>query len=122
MNKYSKHFCLALLMAVGVPFLLPHMHDRYFYPADALSLALAFAMPALFPVAPLVEFASFLGYYAYLSFYFSPQGGHYLLPMSKGSYALLAALALTGLAFALSVTGQRRNGKKKSSGSAARRG
>ena len=114
--------CLALLMAVGVPFLLPHMHDRYFYPADALSLALAFAMPALFPVAPLVEFASFLGYYAYLSFYFSPQGGHYLLPMSKGSYALLAALALTGLAFALSVTGRRKGGKKKSSGSAAGRG
>lgn len=91
--------CLALLMAVGIPFLLPHMHDRYFYAADLLSLALAFGMPALFLTAPLVEFASFLGYYAYLSFYFSEKGGHFLLYMYYGAYALIAALILTAIGF-----------------------
>ena len=30
----------ALLMAVGIPFFLPHMHDRYFYGADMMTLAL----------------------------------------------------------------------------------
>ena len=94
--------CLALLMAIGVPFLLPHMHDRYFYPADALSLALAFGMPSLFLTAPLVDFASFLGYYAYLSFYFSEKGGHFLLYMYYGAYALIAALILTAIGFAWS--------------------
>ena len=91
--------CLALLMAIGIPFLLPHMHDRYFYPADALSLALAFGMPGLLLTAPLVDFASFLGYYAYLSFYFSEKGGHFLLFMYYGSYALIAALILTAIGF-----------------------
>lgn len=90
--------CLALLMAIGLPFLLPHMHDRYFFPADVLSLVLAFAMWPFSLTAPLTAFASFLGYYAYLSFYFSERGGHFLLPMRYGAFALLAALALTALA------------------------
>ena len=32
---------LSLLFAIGIPFLLPYMHDRYFYAADVLSLILA---------------------------------------------------------------------------------
>lgn len=98
--------CLGLLMAIGIPFLLPHMHDRYFYPADLLSLVLAFSVPALVLTAPLVCFASFLGYYAYLSFYFSERGGHYLLYPYYGSYALLLAMVLTAICFALSVSGK----------------
>ncbi len=103
--------CLALLMAIGVPFLLPHMHDRYFYPADALSLVLAFGMPSLFLTAPLVEFGSFLGYYAYLSFYFSEKGGHFLLYMYYGAYALIAALVLTAIGFAWSTASPAVGGK-----------
>ena len=94
--------CLALLMAIGIPFLLPHMHDRYFFPADLLSLVLAFSMWPFCLTAPLTAFASFLGYYAYLSFFLSIRGGHFLLPMKYGAYALIAALALTGLALAVS--------------------
>ena len=33
----------AALLAVAIPFFLPHMHDRYFFAADALALALAAA-------------------------------------------------------------------------------
>ena len=94
---------LALLFAIGIPFLLPHMHDRYFFAADVLSLVLAFAIPSLFLTAPLVCFASFLGYYAYLSFYFSERGGHYLLYVDRGSWALLAAVAFTILGYLLSL-------------------
>ena len=108
--------CLALLMTIGIPFLLPHMHDRYFFPADLLSLAVAFGMPPLLLTAPLVEFASFLGYYAYLSFYFSDKGGHFLLYMYYGSYALLAALLLTAIGFAWSTASSAAVRRKSSSG------
>ena len=38
----------AAVMAIGVPFLLPYMHDRYFFLADVLTLAWACALPRLF--------------------------------------------------------------------------
>ena len=104
---------LALLMANGIPFLLPHMHDRYFYTADVLAVVLAFALPPLFLTAPLVGFASFLGYYAYLSFYFSERGGHYLIGMWYGSYALLAALLLSFLGFLSSLSRRGSGGKRR---------
>ena len=94
---------LSLLFAIGIPFLLPYMHDRYFYAADVLSLILAFAIPSVFLTAPLVEFASFLGYFAYLSRYLSPKGAHYLLYMYYGSYALLAALVLAVFGYLISL-------------------
>lgn len=80
-------FAAAVLLAVGIPFLLPHMHDRYFYAADILTLALAFAFPVYFPTALLTEFASLLGYHAYLKM-------RYLLPMRYGAAALLIVLAV----------------------------
>lgn len=48
----------AALLAVAIPFFLPHMHDRYFFAADALTLALAAAWPQLVLPAVLCEFAS----------------------------------------------------------------
>lgn len=57
----------ALLMSVAVPFLLPHMHDRYFFIADVLSLAFAVVVPRLPHVPICVSFASLTGYYAYLT-------------------------------------------------------
>ncbi len=77
----------ALLFAIGIPFLLPHMHDRYFFGADMLALVLAFAVPPLFPAALLAQFASLLGYHAYLKM-------RYLLPMRYGAMALILALVL----------------------------
>lgn len=77
----------AVLLVVGIPFLLPHMHDRYFFAADILSLALAFGVPLLAPVPALVQFASLLGYYAYLV-------KRYLLLMDHGARALILAMIL----------------------------
>ncbi len=82
----------AVLLAVGIPFLLPHMHDRYFFAGDILTVALAFAGWKYCAVAPLCQFASFLGYHAYLKM-------RYLLPMSYGSWALILVLLLTGALF-----------------------
>ncbi|MBO5555929.1 MAG: DUF2029 domain-containing protein [Oscillospiraceae bacterium] len=79
---------LTLLFAIGIPFLLPHMHDRYFYAADILTVVLAFAAPFFSPAALFTQFASLLGYHAYLKM-------QYLLPMRFGAAALILSLALS---------------------------
>lgn len=77
----------ALLFAILIPLLLPHMHDRYFFAADIISLVAAFCFP-LFAVAPvLAQFASLLGYHAYLRM-------RYLLPMRYGACALIALVLM----------------------------
>ena len=86
----------ALLFAVGIPFLLPYMHDRYFYCADIITVAAAFAVPKLAAAASLTQFASLLGYYAYLRLRF-------LMPMKYGSFALIAVLILAGVFFGRSL-------------------
>lgn len=75
-----------LVFVIGIPFLLPHMHDRYFFAADVVSVAVAAFLPelVLFIAVP-VEFASFLGYYAYLHM-------RYLLYVDHGARALIIAL------------------------------
>ncbi len=83
---------LCLLFAIGIPFLLPHMHERYFYGADILSVVLAFSFPLYAPVALLVQFASLLGYHAYLKM-------RYLLLMNHGAAALMVAFAFTLVCF-----------------------
>lgn len=82
----------AVLLVIGIPFLLPHMHDRYFFAADILSVVLAFAAPMYAAAALLVQFASLLGYHAYLK-------GRYLLLMDRGALALIAALILAAAYF-----------------------
>lgn len=84
----------ALIFCVGVPFLLPHMHDRYFFLADILSVCFAVIRPKRFYVPVLVSFASLLGYHAYIKM-------RYLLPMHYGAAALLFVLLvlLIDLAF-----------------------
>ena len=77
----------ALLFAVGIPFLLPHMHERYFFGADILSVILGFACVLGIPAALLTQFASLLGYHAYLKM-------RYLLYMDHGSRALIGVILL----------------------------
>ncbi len=81
----------ALIACCGLPLLLPHMHDRYFYFCDALTLCAACLVPESAVTVLLSQFASLLGYYAY--FYMK-----YLLPMRLGFCGLVivfaAALAL----------------------------
>ena len=79
----------SLLIAVAVPFLLPHMHDRYFFLADVLSAAFAFQFVMLVHVPVCVSFASLMGYHAYLTmrwFLDKPQS------MAWGAAALLLTI------------------------------
>ena len=76
----------AVVLAIGIPYFLPHMHERYFFAADILTLLLAVAAPEYLVLPILCEFASLLGYHAYLKM-------RYLLPMSYGAVALAIALA-----------------------------
>lgn len=54
---------LALTSVLFVPFFLPKMHDRYFYPADVLSIIYAFFFPEYFFVPFVIIVASFFAYH-----------------------------------------------------------
>lgn len=87
-------FGAALLFAVGIPFLLPHMHERYFFAADILTVIMAFSAIEFAAAAVLAQFASLLGYHAYLKL-------RYLLLMYHGARALILVLIMAALYFAL---------------------
>lgn len=97
----------AILLAVGIPFLLPHMHERYFFAADILTLLLAFAAPPYAAAAILAQFASLLGYHAYLKMRF-------LLLMDRGAAALILVLVMAAVCFFTSLVEPRKNNFEKS--------
>lgn len=57
--KKQSFFDFGVLFALTIPYLLPHMHERYFYLADILSLAYVFLHPKRVYTALLTEFCSF---------------------------------------------------------------
>ena len=77
---------LAAVITLGVPWLLPAMHDRYFYLAEAFMLLYAALRPRYAFLPVLVTAGSFGGYHAYLVLYTRSAG---LWP-----FALLLLLAL----------------------------
>ena len=66
------------------------MHDRYFFCADILSLVFAAAAPVYFFLPLLCEFASLLGYHAYLKM-------RYLLQMHYGAGALAIVIVIAAV-------------------------
>lgn len=56
----------ALLSVLLVPYFLPGMHERYFYPADLVSLIYACFVARGWVVAGLVQCCSFFTYLPYL--------------------------------------------------------
>ena len=57
---------LCLLSLIMIPFLLPKMHERYFYPADIVAIAYAFYFPRRYYVPVAIGFASFFSYLFFL--------------------------------------------------------
>ncbi|WP_181256683.1 hypothetical protein [Merismopedia glauca] len=53
---------LALASTLLMPYLLPKMHERYFYPADIFSMVFAFYLPQYYWVAIAVQFSSLMSY------------------------------------------------------------
>ena len=80
---------VALLLAIGVPLLLPHMHERYFFLADVLSVIWCGLdiRRASVPVA--VQTASLGGYHAYLVL-------RYAFPMAWGAWMMVFSLVVAG--------------------------
>ena len=82
-------FTAGAAFAVGIPLLLPHMHDRYFFLADTITLCWAcLDRRRGIPAAILVQVASLGAYHAYLML-------RYAFPMAWGSLMLLATLIWT---------------------------
>jgi len=81
----------AAFFALLMPYLLPGMHERYFYLADVLTLMLAFYRPRLWYVPVLVQAGSLLSYVEYLA-----AGSPRLLPLAVPATLMLAALLIIG--------------------------
>lgn len=77
--------CAGVVFAVGIPLLLPHMHDRYFFLADVLTLSWACIDRRRIPLAVLTQIASLGAYHAYLLL-------RYAFPMGWGALMLLGVL------------------------------
>lgn len=90
----------ATVLALGIPFLLPHMHDRYFFPAGMLAVVWTCVNPRRLPIALLAELSSLSCYVTYLRL-------QYTLPLLiNGRYYVMAfeaALILIALVWALVV-------------------
>ncbi len=78
---------LTLIILLLMPFFLPKMHDRYFYPTDVLSIAFAFYFPQFFYVPILIGGVSFLAYQQFLF-------GSELVPLPILTLALLVVIAI----------------------------
>ena len=57
----------AVLCAALMPFILPKVHDRYFFSADIISIVLAFYLPRYWFVPLLFQYTSAVAYVPYLS-------------------------------------------------------
>jgi len=85
---------LSLLSLLMVPYFLPKMHDRYFFPADVLSIAYGFYFPGQYYVPVAISFASFFAYQPFLV-------GHPVLPLR------LLGLVMAGALIAVTVSAYR---------------
>ena len=65
LNKSTLIFSALTSLAI-VPYILPKMHDRYFYPADVFSIVMAFFFPNLWFVPVAYQVMSFISYLPYL--------------------------------------------------------
>ena len=87
--------CFSALIVLVIPFLLPHMHDRYFYAGDILTAVLAVCIPWLSVSAFLMEFGSFICYLAYFTGYYQRIGkSNIFLTNDKGAVAVLLSILL----------------------------
>ena len=78
---------LSLISFMLLPFFLPKMHERYFFPADVISIAFAFYFPQLFFIPIAMSAISFLSYEPYL-FAQTP------IPFPVLTFGLLLAICL----------------------------
>ncbi len=99
---------LALLSVLLIPFFLPRMHERYFYPADLFSIVFAFYFPRFFLIPLAVQFASLFSYWEFLF-------GYLVFPRSI--LAMVMLLAIVILTVDLVLTLHKRESPRREKGS-----
>src|SRR2546430_17452850 len=57
---------MATLTLTIVPYVLPKMHERYFFPAGAMAFLLAVARPSTWPIVVLIQAANLCSYTLFL--------------------------------------------------------
>jgi len=81
------HLGLALASVLIMPFVLPSMHERYFFTADVFAILVAFYLPRYIGLAILVGTVSLLAYQPFLF-------KHQIVPMSWLAAALLIGIVI----------------------------
>ncbi|MFG1921512.1 hypothetical protein [Cryptosporangium sp. NPDC048952] len=79
--------------AIAIPWLLPAMHERYFFLADVLTLILAFYVPRLWYLPLIVQASSF---FSYLPFLFSKAPVGPMIDRRLLATLMLGAILITG--------------------------
>jgi len=82
---------LSMILLLLVPFVLPQMHERYFFPADILSVVYAFYFPKYYYLPIAVILTSYFSYYPYL-FPYDP-----MIKLEYLAFVLLALIIITCL-------------------------
>lgn len=81
---------IALFFALLLPFLLPHMHERYFYVADVFALIYAIYRPKKCYIAVMIIFASLCSYFPFLY-------GITPIPLNLAAIVMLLGLVLLSI-------------------------
>ena len=97
------------LMVLIIPFLLPHMHDRYFYCADVVTAVIAVLLPLTFPAAILTQFGSVICYAAFFTGYYQRVGNTGIfLTNDRGALAnVLSIMIMAGALILCLMAGKR---------------
>ena len=72
---------LATYFVIVMPYLLPKMHERYYFPADVIAIVLAFYLPRYWYVPVVVCIVSVSVYLHYLGYPYRHLGGDLLIPL-----------------------------------------
>lgn len=84
---------LAFLSVLLMPYVLPKMHDRYFFPADVIAIIFAFYWPRYWYLPVVIGLTSLLTYVRFLA------GGAIILPLSWLAAVLLVLIGILGWEF-----------------------
>ena len=84
---------LTFLSVLLMPYVLPKMHDRYFFPADVIAIIFAFYWPRYWYAPVVVGLTSLLTYVRFLA------GGAIILPLSWLAAVLFVLIGILGWEF-----------------------
>lgn len=105
----SRSFLLyTACMASVIPFLLPHMHDRYFYATDILLVCFAVCCPRMIPAELFAQFGSLICYLAYFPGRYLKVGKIYLTN-DWGAAAMLIVILMILFQFVQEIYSFRKN-------------